>query len=195
VEEYMKKLLLGVALGLVSAVAVAQDNGWYVGGALGQVKAKDFCNGLSGNVTCDDTDTTVKALGGYQFGRNFAIEFGAMTAGTVEARGGPGSRLTVDTAIAEATPVFILPVGQTFSVFGKFGLYTSGVQTKLSTVLGESTERKTNSDLTYGVGASWTFMPKFAVRAEWQRYSKVDAGAIGNSDADVISLGMVYRFY
>jgi OOP family OmpA-OmpF porin len=191
----MKKLLLGVALGLVSAVAVAQDSGWYVGGALGKVKAKDFCNGLGGgSVTCDDTDTSVKALGGYQVGRNFAIEFGVTAAGTVEARN-PGTRLTVDTGIAEATPVFILPVGETFSVFGKFGLYTSAVQTKLSTVFGESTERKTNSDLTYGLGASWTFMPKFAVRAEWQRYSKVDAGAIGKSDADVIKLGLVYRFF
>jgi hypothetical protein len=33
------------------------------------------------------------------------------------------------------------------------------------------------------------------VRAEWQRYSKVDAGAIGKSDADVINLGLVYRFF
>ena len=191
----MKKLLAAIAVSLVSATAMAQDMGWYVGGALGQVKAKDFCSGLSGgSVTCDDTDTSVKALGGYQFGRNFAIEFGAMGAGTVEARS-PASRLTVDTAIGEATAVGILPVGETFSVFGKFGLYTSVVETKLTTVLGESTERKTNSDLTYGVGASWLFMPKFAVRAEWQRYSKVDAGAIGKSDADVISLGLVYRFF
>jgi len=191
----MKKLLLGIALGLVSAGAVAQDKGWYVGGALGQSTAKGFCNGLPGGTTsCEDTDTSVKALGGFQFAKNFAIEFGAMGAGTVEVRN-PGSRLTVDTAIAEATPVFILPVGQTFSVFGKFGLYTSAVETKLSNVLGETTERTTNSDLTYGAGVSWIFMPRFSVRAEWQRYSKVDAGAIGKSDADVISVGMAYRFF
>jgi len=191
----MKRLLTAIIVSLVSATAMAQDQGWYVGGALGQVKAKDFCNGLPGAVSCDDTDTSVKALGGYQFGRNFAIEFGAMGAGTVEARGPGGSRLTVDTAIAEATAVGILPVGQTFSVFGKFGLYTSAVETKLTSVLVNSTENKTNSDLTYGVGASWVFMPRFAVRAEWQRYSKVDAGTLGKSDADVISLGLVYRFF
>ena len=191
----MKKMLLGIALGLVSASAVAQDKGWYVGGALGQVKAKDFCNGLSGgSVSCDDTDTTVKALGGYQFSRNFAIEFGAMDAGSVEARG-PGGRLTVETAIAEATAVGILPVSETFSLFGKFGLYTSAVETTAATFLLNGTERKTNNDLTFGVGASWVFMPKFALRAEWQRYSKIDAGDLGKSDADVISLGLVYRFF
>ena len=53
----MKKLLAAIAVSLVSATTMAQDMGWYVGGALGQVKAKDFCSGLSGgSVTCDDTD-------------------------------------------------------------------------------------------------------------------------------------------
>lgn len=191
----MQKLLLAITVSLVSASAMAQDKGWYVGGALGQGTAKGFCNGLpGGTTTCDDTDTTVKALGGYQVSRNFAIEFGAMNAGTVEARG-PLGRLTVETAIAEVTPVAILPVGETFSVFGKFGLYTSAVETKLSGVF-NSTERTTNSDLTFGVGASWVFMPRFALRAEWQRYSKVDAGGdMDKSDADVISLGLVYRFF
>jgi OOP family OmpA-OmpF porin len=191
----MKKLLLGISLGLISAGAVAQDKGWYVGGALGQITAKGFCNGLPGASSCDDTDTTVKGLGGYQFGRNFAVEFGLMGAGTVEARTPANSRLTVDTAIAEATAVGILPVGQTFSLFGKFGLYSSAVRTQLSTIAGTREERTGNSDLTYGAGASWEFMPRFAVRAEWQRYSKVDAGDIGKSDADVISLGLVYRFF
>jgi OOP family OmpA-OmpF porin len=191
----MKKLLVAITVSLVSATAMAQDKGWYVGGALGQVKAKDFCNGLTGgSTTCEDTDTTVKALGGYQASRNFAIEFGAMNAGSVDARN-PVGRLTVDTKLAEATAVGILPVGQTFSVFGKFGLYTSAVDSTLSVLGGNRSESKTNSDLTYGAGVSWLFMPRFAVRAEWQRYSKVDGGDIGKSDADVVSLGLVYRFF
>ena len=190
----MKKLLAAIVVSLVSATAMAQDKGWYVGGALGQVKAKSFCSGLAGGVSCDDTDTAVKALGGYQVSKNFAFEFGAMDAGTVEARS-TASRLTVDTMMMEGTAVGILPLGETFSVFGKFGLYTSRVDSTLTTVLSERTERKTNSDLTYGVGASWLFMPRFALRAEWQRYQDVDAGNLGKSDADVISVGLVYRFF
>ena len=191
----MKKVRAGILALLASSTAMAQDKGWYVGGALGQGKAKDFCNGLSGGtVSCDDTDTTVKAMGGYQFSRNLALEAGLMNAGTVEARG-PGGRITVETGILEGVAVGILPLGEQFSVFGKLGLYTSVVDTTIATFLVNSTERKTNSDLTFGVGLGWVFTPKFQLRAEWQRYKDVDAGDLGKSDADVISLGLLYRFF
>jgi OOP family OmpA-OmpF porin len=196
----MKKLLAVIIVSLASSTAMAQDKGWYVGGALGQSKAKEFCDGLSGggffggNTTCDDTDTTVKAMGGYQFTKNFALELGLMNAGTVEARG-PTGRVTVETGIFEGTALAILPLGAQFSVFGKFGLYSSVVDTTISTVLINRMERKTNSDLTFGAGVGWVFTPKFQLRAEWQRYKDVDAGDLGKSDADVISLGLLYRFF
>ena len=53
----MKKLLGALAISMVSATAMAQDKGWYVGGSFGQSKAKDFCSGVTGpGVTCDDTE-------------------------------------------------------------------------------------------------------------------------------------------
>lgn len=186
----MKRLLAVIIVSLASSTAMAQDKGWYVGGALGKSKAKDFCDGLSGGgVTCDDTDTTVKAMGGYQVTRNFGFELGLMNAGTVEARG--PVRVTVETGILEGTALAILPLGEQFSAFGKFGLYTSAVETTIA----NRSERKTNSDLTFGAGLAWVFIPRFQLRAEWQRYKAVDAGDLGKSDADVISLGLVYRFF
>jgi OOP family OmpA-OmpF porin len=191
----VKKLLAAVAISTVSATAMAQDKGWYAGGGFGQSKAKDFCNGLTGaGVSCDDTDVAIKALGGYQFTRNFALEFGATNAGSVEARG-PGGRLTVDTGIAEAAAVGILPLGDRFSVFGKFGLYSSFVEWELRTTTLNDDERKTNSDFTYGIGLGFAITPKLVLRAEWQRYQDVDGGNIGKSDVDLMILGLVYRFF
>ena len=191
----MQKLLLAITVSLVSAGAMAQDKGWYVGGGFGQSKAKDFCNGLSGGgVTCDDTDVAVKAIGGYQVTRNFAVEFGATNAGSMEARG-PGARLTVDVGIAEAAAVGILPLGDKFSVFGKFGLYSSAVDWERRTPTGNDDERKTNTDFTYGIGLGFAITPKIVLRAEWQRYQDVDAGNLGKSDADLMILGLVYRFF
>ena len=189
----MKKLLAVIIVSLASSTAMAQDKGWYVGGALGKSKAKDFCDGVSGGgFTCDDTDTTVKAMGGYQVTRNFALELGLMNAGTVEARGpGGAGRVTAETGILEGTALGILPLGEQFSAFGKFGLYTSVVETTIA----NRSERKTNSDLTFGAGIAWVFIPRFQLRAEWQRYKAVDAGDLGKSDADVISLGLLYRFF
>ena len=191
----MKKLLVAITVSLISATAIAQDAGWYVGGGFGQSKAKDFCDGLSGGgVTCEDTDVAVKAMGGYQFTRNFAVEFGVTNAGSMEARGA-GGRLTVDVGIAEAAAVGILPLGDKFSAFGKFGLYSSAVRWELRTTTLNDDERTTNTDFTYGIGLGFAITPKLVLRAEWQRYQDVDAGALGKSDADLMTLGMVYRFF
>jgi len=191
----MKKLFAAIAISMVSTAAMAQDTGWYVGGAFGQSKAKDFCAGVSGaGITCDDTDVTLKGMGGYQFTRNLAVEFGLTAAGGVEARG-PAGTVTIEAAIAEATAVGILPLGDRFTVFGKLGIYTSAVETDFNTILIRNTERTTNSDLTYGAGVGFAITPKLQLRAEWQRYQDVDAGIVGKSDVEVISLGMVYRFF
>jgi OOP family OmpA-OmpF porin len=191
----MKKLLTAVAISMVSATAMAQDKGWYAGGGFGQSKIKGFCDGFTGaGVSCDDTDVAVKAMGGYQFTRNFALEFGATGAGSVEARG-PGGRLTADTGIAEGTAVGILPLGNRFSVFGKVGLYTSVVDWELRTTTLNDEQRTTNTDFTYGIGVGFAITPKLVLRAEWQRYQDVDGGDIGKSDADIMTLGLVYRFF
>jgi OOP family OmpA-OmpF porin len=191
----MNKLLAIVILFMAASTANAQDKGWYVGGALGQGKAKGFCDGLSGGgISCDDKDTTAKAMGGYQFTKNFALELGLTNAGTYEARG-PGGHITVEAAIFEGTAVAILPLGQQFSVFGKLGLYSSAVDSTVATFVLNRDERTTNSDLTYGAGLGWAFTPKFQLRAEWQRYQDVDAGFLGKGDVDIISLGLLYRFF
>jgi OOP family OmpA-OmpF porin len=191
----MKKLIAAAAISMLSTTAVAQDKGWYVGGAFGQSKAKDFCSGVAGpGITCDDTDVTVKGMGGYQVTPNFAVEFGFTAGGAVEARG-PAGTDEIRAAIAEATAVGILPLGDRFSVFGKLGVYSSAVEREIDTITVRDTERTTNSDLTYGAGVGLAITPKFVLRAEWQRYQDVDAGRAGKSDVDIISIGMVYRFF
>jgi len=191
----MKKLVIAVAVSMASTAAVAQDQGWYVGGALGQSKSKSFCSAVTtSGVSCDDSDVALKGMGGYQFTRNVAVEFGFTAAGVAEARGAAGTD-TITAAIAEATAVGILPLGDRFSAFGKVGIYTSFVEREIDTVFVRRTDDKTNSDLTYGAGVGFAITPKLQLRAEWQRYQDVDAGIVGKSDLDLISIGMVYRFF
>ena len=70
------------ALGVLFAAAMAcaapaGAQGFYVGGSIGQMKAKDACSGISGaGVSCDDKDTAWRILGGYQVNRNFGAEVG-----------------------------------------------------------------------------------------------------------------------
>ena len=54
---------------------------------------------------------------------------------------------------------------------------------------------ESNTDLTFGFGLRYDLNKSVGVRAEWQRYGDVGGGDIGGeSDVDVISLGVIFRF-
>lgn len=190
----MNKTLVAVAISMVSATAVAQEAGWYVGGAFGRSEVKDFCGGFATGSSCDDTEVTLKAMGGYQFSRNFALEMGLTGVGEFEASG-IGQRTTINIGIAEGAAVGILPLGDKFSIFGKVGLYTANVETRTETIFGSSTEDKRSTDLTYGAGVGFAVTPKLQVRGEWQRYQDVESADLRKSDVDIVTLGVVYRFF
>jgi OOP family OmpA-OmpF porin len=83
-----------------------------------------------------------------------------------------------------------LPIAEKFSVYGKLGFYRADTD---GTAPGASAS-ETNTDLTYAIGVGYDFNKNLGIRGEWQQYSKVGGGDIGDSNVDVISIGVVYRF-
>ncbi len=187
---------LVAASGLVaSSAAMAQgkpaDTGWYAGLSIGQSSASDACNGVSGpGVSCDDKDTAFKIFGGYQINRNFGVELGYADLGEVSASGG-GVTASIETTAFELVGVGSYPINNQFSVYGKLGFYRA--DSKGRSNVGVSAD-ETNTDLTLGVGVQYNFTRNLGVRGEWQRYSSVGGGDIGDSDVDVLSVGVVYKF-
>jgi OOP family OmpA-OmpF porin len=166
------------------------ESGWLVGGSVGQAKAKDACSGISGaGVSCDDTDTAFRVFGGYQINRHFGVELGYADLGKAEATG-PGGSASVKSKAFDLVAVGTLPVAQNFSVYGKLGFYRADTD---GTGPGGSAS-ETNTDLTYAIGVGYDFNKNLGIRGEWQQYSKVGGGAIGDSNIDVMSIGVVYRF-
>lgn len=43
-------------------------------------------------------------------------------------------------------------------------------------------------------GLQYDFTKQIGVRGEWQRYNKMGGGAVAETDVDVLSVGVVYRF-
>jgi OOP family OmpA-OmpF porin len=191
----MKKLLLGVALTLAAMAAGAQDRGFYVGGHLGQAKAKDACSDVGGpGISCDDTATSFKILGGYQFNKHLAAELGYIDFGKAEARG-PGGTITLKSHAFDLVAVGTLPIADRFSVYGKIGAYRATTDLNVSTTLLRGSASDDSTDLTYGVGAGFDATRQVTLRAEWQRYSDVGGDNVGGKgDVDVISLGVLFRF-
>jgi OmpA-OmpF porin, OOP family len=190
-----KKALMAGVLGIAAAFAVspaiAQQTGWYVGASVGQADHDADCDGAA---TCDTKDTAWRILGGYQINQNFAAELGYHDLGRARAAEPGLGELTARTNVWELVGVARLPLANQFSIYGKLGLYRG--ETKLGgNILGiPVSEKETNTDLTFGLGAQYDLTRQFGIRAEWQRYSDLAGDNIDKFDIDTISIGVVFRF-
>src|SRR6267143_730130 len=184
--------MLGGAVMAAPAVSMAQargDTGWYVGGSVGQSKARHVdCAGFS---SCDTKAAAFGILGGYQINRNFAAELGYRDFGRVTFSA-PGVSGNIKASAAEFVGLAAYPVANQFSLYGKLGAYHA--ESKLSPPPAGSGKDR-NTDLTFGFGAQYDVTREAGVRAEWQRYKNVGGDDTGGKyDIDVISIGLIWRF-
>lgn len=189
----MRQLMALTAASFLAFPAIAQspDSGFYVGGHLGQAEAKDACDGVSGpGISCDDKDTAWRILGGYQFNRNLSIEGAYTDLGEVSASG-PGGSASAEADALELSGVGSFPLGNAFSVYGKAGIYRGEVK---GSALGAGTTDESNTDFTFGAGVKFDMTQNVALRAEWQRYNDMGGDDTGETDVDVLSVGVQYRF-
>jgi OOP family OmpA-OmpF porin len=175
--------------GSALAQSQTQETGAYAGLSIGQSDASDV--NCSGAGSCDKKDTAWKIFGGYQFNRYIAAEAGYTGLGKTKGSTSAGA-FEVKANAWELLAVGSYPIGTSgFAPYVKAGAYRG--EAKLSGDFGSAKE--TNNDLTYGIGVRYDIVRNFAVRAEWQRYSGLGGGSVGNdSDVDVISIGALYKF-
>jgi len=195
-----KVAFVSAALGIIaSAPAMSQEAGWYLGGALGRAEARQGCEGVT--VSCDDTDTGWKIFGGYQINRNFGVELGYADFGENTASGvisGVAVNATAEMTAWDLVGVASIPFGGRFAAYGKLGFYRGDVEVRATaSVPGFSATAQAddqNTDVTFGFGLKLDISRNLAVRAEWQRYNNVGGSDTGESDIDLLSIGLLYRF-
>ena len=148
----------------------------YIGGSLGRSDFK----------TPSETDTAWRIFGGYQINKNFSAEVGYHDLGKVNFVNGDR-----DAKLWEITGIGAWPVAAPLSVYGKVGAYYAKSELHSSVVpAGDDT----NGGLTYGFGAQYDFSQQLGLRAEWQRYDKVGGDRTGETDIDVLNVGVLWRF-
>lgn len=165
---FLALLALSVAL---PAAAQLNMSSVYVGGSLGQAKAKDSCSG------CDDKDTTWGVFGGYRVNRYVAAELGYHDLGSY----GP-----IDANAWELVGVGSWPITDQFSVYGKLGGYRGKFE--------GAGASESNTDLTYGLGLQFDLNKNVGLRGEWQRYPSMGGGAFNNIDVDVLRVSALWNF-
>ena len=163
---------LSAGLGFAdSAAAQSNPGSWYLGGTLGQSKFKEG----------DDKDTAWRLLGGYQFNRYFSAEIAYHNLGEVSLAAG-----TTKGNAWELVGIGAWPLIERVSAYGKLGVYRGELKAPGA--------KETNNDLTYGAGLQYDLTRQVGVRGEWQRYNKMGGGSIAETNVDVLSVGVVYRF-
>lgn len=192
----MRHLPALIAASLLAFPALAQspDTGFYVGGHLGQAEARDSCNDFNApGVSCDDKDTAWRVLGGFQFNRHLAIE-GAYTDLGEFTASGPGGSVSAEARALELTGIGAFPLGNALSVYGKAGVYRGETEGRLDATLLSGSAEDSNTDFTFGAGVRFDMTRNVALRAEWQRYNDMGGDDTTESDVDVLSIGLLYRF-
>jgi OOP family OmpA-OmpF porin len=196
---------------LMSAPALAQEGGWYAGGAIGRAAATiddaRISSGLLGaglattSITHEDRDTGYKVYGGYQFNPYLGIEGGYYDLGHYgfTATTSPAGTLNGDIKLRglNLDLVGTLPLGAGFSVFGRVGAaYTQARDSFSGTgavVVTNPNPSQRDTNLKLGLGVQYDFTPALGMRLEAERYRVNDA--VGNiGDVDMVSLGLIYRF-
>ena len=169
IRHFLSAAIILLIVVMTTPLADAQEGEWYVGGSLGS----------SDDDVLDQTASSFKVFGGYQFTRNVAVEAAFVDLGEFDSLGLPNA---LDQYGLAFEIVGILPIGHRGAVFGKVGFFDWSVDF-LSRTVDEGT------DLTFGVGGEYVFDNNWGVRAEWERFTDVSDG-----DVDLFSAGVVYRF-
>ena len=166
-----KKIAAVAALILASSAAfAAQPNTFYAGADVGRTKVDD----ISGR------DTSAGAFVGYNFHQNFAVEGGYRRLTDTDYRFGTlNTNVRVDQLALSV--VGSLPVGESFSVYGRLGL--NRLEGKVSS--GGFSDKDSDTKALYGVGLSYAFTPAVSARVEVQKPA---------SDATNVSAGVAFQF-
>ena len=177
----MRKAILFAAALLTLPVlpAVAADNGFYLGGSVGQANLKidDLSDGIS-TADFDADDTAFKLIAGIRPLDWLGVEAAYVNFGEPEDTV-LGQKLKADGDGISAFAVGFLPTGPV-DLFAKVGLISW--DSKIGGTFDDD-----GTDLAYGVGAQFRVLG-LSIRAEYEKYD------ISDVDLDMISVGLTYTF-
>jgi OmpA-OmpF porin, OOP family len=187
----IKNVAVLLAASALSIPAYAADSGWFLFGSAGMTKYKDKDPTPPG-ISVDDSDIGFKLGGGYMFNKYLGFEAAYVDLGK-EKFTAPGFSADATASGEVVSALGVWPINEQFSLLGRVGAINATV--KVSG--GGQSVKSTDVKLTYGVGGAFNLNKQFSVRLEWDRYDKLgnsDPNSTGESDVDLISLGVVYKF-
>ncbi len=195
-------LSLIVLLALSMLFPGAQAGKLYFGASLGQSSVdlglSDLDDGSFTGGSVDDTDTSWKAFVGFRFVKFLAIEAdwidvgGVSIVATSDGSGpvflaGPVTRTaTVDGYRVSA--VGIIPIGERFSIFGRYGVFYWDATAIVSNGGMTVSDLDDDSEDFFGAGLAWRLKGSSSLRLEYELMT------VDDTDIDTVFAGLAFRF-
>ncbi|MBV8624452.1 MAG: porin family protein [Herbaspirillum sp.] len=201
-----KKIAVAVAVAAMmaagSVAAQTADSGVYVGveGALVTVNsiARPTSNAVNVSETTDVA--ALRALVGYQFNKNFALELGYFATDDMKQSGGvAGSATTYDLKInTKGTDLAVIYKFTEFlpGLYVKAGAVYSKVSGSVSarngSVSASASDSVSGTGYLYGLGYEFNVAQNVGLRVGYTRYEKL--GGESDNKANMYSAGVKYKF-
>jgi OOP family OmpA-OmpF porin len=164
---------------MISGAVRAEDQGFYVGGSLGQARQK--FTGFEGD------DTSYKLFGGWSFNKYFAVEGGYVDGGTQsDTVGFLDVDISSDGFFVQGIGKW--PLGRFVAPYAKFGYVFYDATTKISSGGPAFSESESDADFIYGGGLEFKLGDNFRLRAEYEEVNLPD------SAFDIFSLAATWQF-
>jgi Outer membrane protein beta-barrel domain len=187
-----------VALGTGTAYAQSPENdeGFYIGGGIGQfnVQIDDLDETDEAVETLDDDDNAWKAFGGWRLNPYFAVELAYIDFGGPADRfdaSGTSGDFEIDLSGFAPYIIGTIPLGPV-ELFGKVGYYFYDIDFNVDLddpTFPDVDGGASDEDLLYGFGAGVTLFERLHARLE---YEKIDSDLL--DDADALWLSGAWRF-
>ncbi len=195
----MKKLLVGVALGIVASNAAYADDRYAVLD-LGLSKFTDACKGIPSSWNCLNTDAALRGSVGYFFSNRYAAELSYASIGTAISSGpsvgGNAQRLDSTSSAAQISVVGMF-VFDKFVLTGKVGIVRSSTTMTATFPSGASTTY-TASRMSpgYGIGTEFFFGmdDPLIVRLQYEDLGTFGNAITGTSRVRLLSVGLMKFF-
>jgi OOP family OmpA-OmpF porin len=194
----MKKTVFAAVATTVLAASpafAADDTGFYVGAGLGNFSIDS--DSIYAGRDFDGSDIGFKVFGGYQFMKWLAVEAEYIDGGEPDdvfrSPSFPDDRLKASVGVSGFTgsAVGILPIGESFNVFGKLGFIywdTDGsakIRDQGGTIVKTSVSDD-GTDFAWGVGGTWNFAENFGARIEYQGFEISNTNSVDFASASIV---------
>lgn len=188
-KYYLAALATLTTLSFAPAV-LAEESGFNVGFDYGRTEAKKYCDHIT---NCSDSDKGPKIEIGYDFNKNWGVELGYTSFGTIFDSNEDSLSLSQKSNAVTLSVLGTVPINEWFGIYGRAG-YARYDTNNTGEVNGVAVKDETGNTPFWGAGVKFNINEQFALRLEYQNYSDLSDQPGRSDDVQGLFGGVTYRF-